>query len=86
MDYELKKATYIDENDEMIESIQNELQTNKQELVQSKDHQILDHNLEQINVIIDRLEQEYRQYHDRNVECIDQYPNLIKQTYNGFES
>ena len=80
-EYEIKKAVCADQNDEQIDSQQESYNKSKDKLRKSVHHIKLEENLQASFQVLDELEQEYREFHKRNVKISGSHEDIIVDTF-----
>ena len=80
-EYEIKKAVCADQNDEQIDNLQENYNNSKDKLRKSVHHIKLEENLQASFAVLDELEQEYREFHKRNVKISGSHEDIIVDTF-----
>ncbi|KAL4438837.1 hypothetical protein ABPG74_016557 [Tetrahymena malaccensis] len=84
-EYELKKANIADENDEKLIQLNDEFEKIKVEMKMALHHPKLNEVLDVCFKKIDEIENEYRDFHDKNQSLAKEHSTFILNLYAGFE-
>jgi len=84
-DYELEKAKLADENDEKLEQLNEQLTEKKKNIREAVHHPKLEEFLQEGFTKLDDVESEFRQFHERNMETVQQHPFAIIEFFSKLE-
>jgi hypothetical protein len=83
--YELEKAKLEDENNEKLEQLGEQLDKNKNLLRRATHHQDLDKYLTECFASVDIIDQEFRDFHERNKGVISKHLPFINEVFGVLE-
>ena len=84
--YEIDKAVVEDNDNESLENLGEKLDTSKMELRQAVDHLELDKRLETCFEIIEEIENEFRTFHQSNLDVTKKRQPMIDTLFEKFET
>lgn len=84
-DYELKKAHLADENDENLYKLNEDFERVKVDMKMALHHPKLNEVLGICFKKIDEIENEYRDFNEKNLVLSKEHPTFIQNLYSGFE-
>ncbi|KRX00539.1 hypothetical protein PPERSA_04560 [Pseudocohnilembus persalinus] len=80
-DYQLMQANMEDQNDENIDNLNEEFEKIKEELRTALHHPKLDEILEKCFGHIDKIEEEYRDVHEKKLKLVEQHPGMVIELF-----
>ena len=84
--FEYEKGVLEDENDEKLEQLTKKLDDSKNALWSSIHHPMLDENLAKCFSCVDEIDQNFREFHDKNILVVDKHVPLIEEMFQILEN